>query len=136
MKAFVAVIVVLAVAVVGVGFWQGWFSFKTTTDSGKSHIDLTVNKDKFKQDKEKLKTEISAKFQALKDKLAGLRKNSEGLTGDEKAKADKEIEELKKKHDAVETHLKNLDEATEDKFEDVKKNINSLFDEPKGGTGK
>jgi hypothetical protein len=55
-----------------------------------------VNEEKLRQDKEKLKDKAAEKSRAMKDKLAGLRETAEGLSGEEKAKADKEIEELKK----------------------------------------
>lgn len=45
MKKLLAVLAVLAIVLVAVAFWRNWFSVGTTPDSGKTHIDLTVNKD-------------------------------------------------------------------------------------------
>jgi hypothetical protein len=56
MKKLLVVLVVLVIAVPAVGFWRGWFTFDTAKDDGKLHLELTVNKEKFKQDKEKLKS--------------------------------------------------------------------------------
>lgn len=136
MKALLAVVALLVVAVVGVGFWQGWFSIQTTKEDGKAHANLTVDKEKFKQDKDKLKAKAAEKYKALKDKVASLREKSKGLSGEEKAKADKEIEDLSKRHDALEAKMKELDEAGEEKFEGVKQGLAGELDDHEAGTGK
>ena len=126
----------VAIAVVAVGFWRDWFTVETTKEDGKTHVDLTVNKEKFKQDKEKLKAQAAEKSRAMKEKIAGLREKSKGLSGEEKAKADKEIDELSKKHESLEGKLKDLDEAGEDKFEELKRGITSAIEEHTPSTGK
>jgi hypothetical protein len=132
MKNLLVLIVVVVIAGVGIAFWRGWFTFETKKEDGKVHIDLTVNKEKFKQDKEKLKETATAKSKEMKDKLASLRDKSKGLSGQEKAKADKEIEELSKKHESLDAKIKELENAGEDKFEQLKKSI----EEDHPGTGK
>jgi hypothetical protein len=136
MKKLLAVLVVVAIALVAVGVWQQWFAVGTTKEDGKTHVDLTVNTEKFKQDKEKFKEEAAGKAKALKDKLAGLREKSKGLSGEEKAKADKEIDEVSKKHESLEADLKKLEEAGEDKFEELKKSIKNKIEEQTHGTAK
>jgi hypothetical protein len=54
MRGLLIVLVVIAVIVVGVGFYQGWFSFSSGSDGDKGHITLELNKDKFEQDREKV----------------------------------------------------------------------------------
>jgi hypothetical protein len=128
-KKLVALIVVLVIAGVAVAFWRGWFAFETSKDDGKVHVDLTVNKEKFKQDKEKLKEKVAEKSKAMKDKLAGLREKAKGLSGEEKARADKEIGDLSRKHESLEAKIKDLDEAGEEKFEELKKSITGAIEE-------
>jgi len=56
MKRLFFLLVLVAAAVVAVGFYQGWFSVVTsTTPDGKQNINLTVDKDKIKSDEAKLK---------------------------------------------------------------------------------
>jgi hypothetical protein len=129
MKKLLAMIVVLVIAVVAVAFWRGWFTFETAKDDGKVHVDLTVDKEKFKQDKEKLKERATEKSKAMKEKLAGLREKANGLSAEEKAKADKELEELSRKHQAPEAKIKDLDEAGAEKFDELKKSIAGAIDE-------
>jgi len=135
-KKLLALIVVLVIAGVAVAFWRGWFTFETSKDDGKVHVDLTVDKEKFKEDRAKLKEKAAEKSKAMKEKLAGLREKAKGLSAEEKGKADKEIEELSRKHEALEAKLKDLDEAGEEKWEELKKSIAGALEEHPPGTGK
>jgi chaperonin cofactor prefoldin len=65
-----------------------------------------------------------------------MREKSKGLSGEEKVKADKEIDELSKKHESLESKIKDPEEAGEDKFEDLKKSIAGAIEEHSPGTGK
>jgi hypothetical protein len=129
MKTFVAVVVVLVIAVVGLGFWLGWFDVKTTKEGEKVHVDLNINKEKFQKDREKFQAEAAEKYKAMTDKLAGLREKSKGLSGDEKAKADKEIDDLTKKRESLGDKIKALEEASEEKFQELKKSITGTWEE-------
>jgi hypothetical protein len=55
---FVAVLLVLIMGMVAIGFYRGWFALSSNgpdTGSGKVNINLTVDPDKAKQDAEKVK---------------------------------------------------------------------------------
>jgi DNA anti-recombination protein RmuC len=131
MKKTLIALAVLLVLGVAVGFWQGWFKFeKTQTDEGKPAFQVSVDKDKFKQDKERLKKAASAKSQAWKERLAHLRNKVKGQSGEEKTKTEKEIEDLDKKHQTLESKLKDIDDAAEDKLENVQKDVNTLLEDP------
>ncbi len=58
-RLFVALIVIAAVFV-GLGFYLDWFNISTgnTAGSGKSSIDLTIDKDKMKSDAKDAKEKI------------------------------------------------------------------------------
>jgi hypothetical protein len=86
-----------------------------------------------KQDKEKLKKAAGERSQALKARLAGLRNKSKGLSGQEKAQADREIEDLAKKQEALDARLKDIDEATADKFDGLKKDLTSALEDTAKG---
>ena len=121
---------VVVVALVGVAWWQGWFKFeKSETEGGQTHVGIAVNKEKFQQDRDKLKKAAADRSKALKDRLAHLRDKAKGLTGADKEKAEKEIDALSKKHEALEAKVKDLDGVAEDKFEALKKDVEGHLQE-------
>lgn len=130
-KALFGLIVLLVVGV-AVAYWQGWIKFqKTETDEGKPRLQITVDKEKFQQDKEKLKKAAGEKSKDWKERLADLRKKAEGQSGEEKTKTEKEIEALNKKKQELEAKLKEIEEAGGDKVEDAQKKLNTLLEELK-----
>jgi len=53
MKKLFALLIVLALCVVGFGFYRGWFALSSSssdTDSNKVNVNLTVDRDKVKAD--------------------------------------------------------------------------------------
>ena len=103
MKKLLIVVLVLVVAIGVLGYWRGWFS---VIKEGK--VDVQVDPAKFKQDKEAFSKTVGEKAKAMKDQVAGLWKKSEGLTGDDKAHAQKELGELKDRHNRLEQQIKEL----------------------------
>jgi hypothetical protein len=130
---FLIPLLVVAVAVVAVGFWRGWFEMGGERDEGKVEANLNVNVGKFKEDKEKFKKTLSEKAKAMKNKLASLKDKSKGLSGEAKAKAEKEHEALTKKYQELENKMKDVENSREEKFDDVRKSIAGAFDEDKPG---
>lgn len=130
MKKLLAAAVVLVVAFGAVAWWQGWLKFeKTKTDDGKTHVGVVLNKEKFQKDRDKLKKATADRSKGLKDQLAHWRDKAKGLTGAEKEKADKKIDALTKKHEALESKMKDLDGVSEDKFEALKKDVEGALQE-------
>ena len=124
MKKLLVVVLVLVVAVGALGYWRGWFS---VTKEGK--VDVQVDPAKFKQDKEAFSKTVGEKAKAMKDQVASLWKKSEGLTGDDKAHAEKELGELEKKHDRLEQQIKELEDAGQDRFESIKQDLSKTLEE-------
>jgi len=57
MKTIMKVLVVLAVCVVVLGFYRGWFSLSSSgsdAEAGKVNVSLTVDPDKMKDDADKV----------------------------------------------------------------------------------
>jgi len=53
MRRIIGVLILLALCVVGFGFYRGWFSLSSSssdTDSNKVNVNLTVDRDKVKAD--------------------------------------------------------------------------------------
>jgi cell division protein FtsX len=62
MKRLLAVVVVLALLVIGVGFYRGWFAVSQTdpeTGGNKVNVNLTVDKDKMQEDAEAVKKQAA-----------------------------------------------------------------------------
>jgi hypothetical protein len=124
MKNFVILLLVVAVAAGGLGYYRGWFS---VTNDGK--VGVQVDAAKFKQDKEAFTKSVSTKTKAMKEQVTHLWTKSEGLTGDEKAHAQKELSELKLQHDRIESRLRELDEVGESNFDTTRQDLNRTLDE-------
>jgi len=116
MKKLVIFLLVVVVVVGGVGYWRGWFGVDPNAG-------LKGNPEKFKKDRDELSKTFSAKAKAMKESLAKLLKKSEGLLGEEKTSAKKELQELEAKHEKLVSQIKELEEAGEDKFADIKQDL-------------
>ena len=68
MKRFIAVVAVVALLVIGVGFYRGWFAVSSSEgdkSSNKVNVNLTVDGDKIEEDAEAVKnktTELTGKI--------------------------------------------------------------------------
>ena len=61
MKALFVVLVLIAVGVVGFGFYQGWFNLSSDKSDSKSNATFTYDGDKVKGDVEKTKEKMKSK---------------------------------------------------------------------------
>lgn len=121
MKKLLIFFLVLILAVGALGYWRGWFSV--------SNQGVQTDAEKFKLDKEEFSKSAGEKATALKDQVASLWKKTEGLTGDDKAHAEKELAELEKKHERLEKQLKELADAGQDRFGTIKRDIAQSLEE-------
>jgi uncharacterized protein YdeI (BOF family) len=74
MKALLVVLVVLVLFVAGIaglGFYRGWFSFASDSADAKSNITLTVDQDKFQEDRKAATESVQGLGRQAKDKVAG-----------------------------------------------------------------
>jgi hypothetical protein len=68
MKRLIAVVVLIALLVIGVGFYRGWFTVSSSDadkPSNKVSVNLTVDRDKIEEDAEAVKiktTELTGKI--------------------------------------------------------------------------
>jgi hypothetical protein len=122
-------LVLLLLAVGIVGYQRGWFEFGAENTDGTSRAAVTLRKDKFKEDKEKLRQFASDKLAAVQEKLNSTRARSKDLTGAAKVKADKEIEDLTTKKKELETKVKAIEQVTEDKIDSVQKDFEDALKE-------
>jgi len=113
MKNLLLLVLVLVVAIGAVGYWRGWFS--VTSD--------------FQRDKEAFSKTVSEKTSAMKDKIADLWKKTEGRKDADNAQLQKELGELKTKHERLEQQIKELDAAGKDKFDSLKQDLSKNLEE-------
>jgi nitrogen fixation-related uncharacterized protein len=74
-KGFLIFLFVVAIAVVGLGFYRGWWSVSSTKDAdNKVHIDLTVNKDKLSEDEKAALKKVQSVEPTARDKAPGTEK--------------------------------------------------------------
>jgi hypothetical protein len=129
MKKLIGWLLVFALVVGGVGYWRGWFVFSKTEDNdSKTNLNVTVNKDKYREDKAAFLKAAREKLKELKETVEGMRSKSKDKTPEEKARADKEIQELEKKHQSLDAKLKEADKAAEETFEGTKADLNRALD--------
>ena len=82
MKKLIAVLIVLVLLFVGVGFYRGWFALsKSIPDAGdnKVNVNLTVDGDKMQEDAEAVKKKAAE----LKEKVTGGEKNPDDAATDQ-----------------------------------------------------
>jgi hypothetical protein len=124
MKNLIIALVVIAIAVAGVGYWRGWYTF------GDKQHPIVFDKDKFKKDKEAWKTGIADKYKSLKTKIAGKKDKIKESKGEEKARLEKELEDLEKREKAIEAKLKQIDSTEVDEtFNDLKMEVTKDLEE-------
>jgi hypothetical protein len=58
MGTFITVLVLIAAVVAGLGFYLGWFKLSSQHDKTRPDVTLSVNKDKFAADKDKVVDKI------------------------------------------------------------------------------
>jgi hypothetical protein len=119
MRTLIAIVLVVLVAVGVLAYWQGWFT--VTREEGGFRV--KVDPEKFKKDRAAFGKAAREKTKAARDRIAGLWKKTEGLTGDEKARAEKELSELEQKHELLEKQIRKLDEAGEDQLEGIRQDL-------------
>jgi hypothetical protein len=71
MKRLLIVLVLLVAAVIGLGFYQGWFHFSMSGTDGRTNATLTVDQEKIEADKEQAKKKVQELEQKVKEKTSG-----------------------------------------------------------------
>jgi hypothetical protein len=69
MKTLFAIAVALAIAVVTLGFYRGWFQLSTDTANPRPNATISVDKDKIHEDEQKTKDNIRHFGQEAKEKV-------------------------------------------------------------------
>jgi hypothetical protein len=142
MRAFIVIVLLVAVGIGVTGFVRGWFSFSTSSDGETAGITGTIDRGKVKQDRDA----ALALFQSARDKYqqqadTDLKAMDRGMA-DLKAKAktgrdvtkdsmNETIVALDKKTEAARTELQGLKSATTENWEGLKTHFGASMTELK-----
>ena len=72
MKRLCSLLVVVGACIVGLGFYQGWFHVGSNKADGKSNVTLSMDTDKFQEDKQTAEEKVQDVENKIKDKVTGL----------------------------------------------------------------
>jgi hypothetical protein len=82
MKRLLFVLVLVVVGIIGLGFYQGWFHVGSDKADGKSNLTLSVDTDKFQEDRKSAVAGVQNLGHKAEDKVAG--KSHDGKSHDGK----------------------------------------------------
>jgi hypothetical protein len=71
MKRLLLVVVLVGAGVVGLGFYRGWFQIGSDKADGKSNLTLSVDTEKFQEDRKTAVAEVQDLGHQIKDNVAG-----------------------------------------------------------------
>jgi hypothetical protein len=71
MKRLFFLILLIGAGVIGLGFYRGWFQVGSDSADGKSNLTLSVNKEKFQDDKKEAEADVQGLEHKAKEKVAG-----------------------------------------------------------------
>jgi len=69
MKRLLAVLLILILVVIGIGYYRDWFSVRSGTDDKSVHIEVTVDKEKVREDEERAHQKLKQVEGEMSDKL-------------------------------------------------------------------
>jgi hypothetical protein len=78
MKGLMIGLVLVAIGVVSLGFYRGWFTLSSNKDAEKSNVTLTVDQEKFKEDKGAVVEKVTDVGDQVKDAVGSEQKTVEG----------------------------------------------------------
>jgi hypothetical protein len=71
MKRLFFVLVLVGAGIVGLGFYQGWFHIGSDKADGKSNVTLSMDTDKFQEDRKTAQDKVQDVGNKIKDKVTG-----------------------------------------------------------------
>jgi hypothetical protein len=117
MGRFLGFLLALVVIVVALGVYLDWFHFGKSTDSSHVNLNVTVDKDKIAQDKEKAERKLGEMGRDIKKTGENVARD---IRGEPKAPPADATSQARSKLDAVEVRLGELKAQIAQKSEDTK----------------
>jgi len=140
MRAFIVIVLLLAVGIAVTGFALGWFTFSAPTQDGKRDLTVTVDSNKLKQDRDTVfgwfrtsrdefqkKTETS--LQGMDRTLDEFKAKAKTADAETKEQMNAAITELDKKTQVARAELKELGGSTKEGFDAIKARLTASMDD-------
>ena len=122
-------ILFLALVVVGIAAWRGWFTWGKNPE-GK--MEVTGHIDKFKADRESLMKSTGEAYTKIKDKITGKEAAAKSAKTEDLTFINKEIETLKKQLADAEEAKKKAEEAKDESgLKGLDESVKKLLENPK-----
>jgi hypothetical protein len=82
MRGLLALCVLLVIAIAVVGYYRDWFTVASTNDNQKTNIQVTVDKEKIKEDEQRAKEKLQKMGSQIKEEAGKIsEKVKEGTKG-------------------------------------------------------
>jgi hypothetical protein len=156
MRAFIVIVLLLAVGIGITGFALGWFTFSTAPNEEKRDLTLTVDPEKMKKDRDAFtalfykKTDATptvegktdrAEFQkqaetrltAMDRNLDDLKVKAKTAGSETKDAMNREIGDLNQRTEAAREELKELRSASHERYESMRTRVETALNELKDG---
>jgi septal ring factor EnvC (AmiA/AmiB activator) len=144
MRAFIVLVLLLAVGIAITGFALGWFSFSTSSNDGKSGLTVTVDPNKIKQSRDSVlgmfhasrdtfQKQTETRLQGMDRNLDELKAKSKTASAETKEQLNQSIDDLGNKMQVARAELKELGTATQEGYEAVKTRLSASMEDLKRG---
>ena len=133
MKNLLILVVIVAIGVGATGYALGWFKGSTLSTKDKTDVTVTVDKEKWRQDRDAFQKQAEAKLKDLDQSIDELKTKSKSATAEAKVQYDEAISALSKQATAARAEIRELGDATQDRWESVKTRLSASLDDLKNG---
>jgi predicted nucleic acid-binding Zn-ribbon protein len=138
MRAFVVIMLFLAVAVAATGYALGWFQFSTSLAEQKRDLTVTVDRDKVKADRDAVTAasddagqkdrthflqRAESRFKALESRVTELQDKAKHGRAVTKDKINLAIDDLARKTAAARVELRELNTANDERWDALKTRV-------------
>ncbi len=129
MKGFLVVVVILAIGIGAVGYTQGWFKGSVASSKDQTDVTVSVNKEKWRQDRDAFHKQTETRLKDLDQSMDDLKTKAKSATADAKVHYDQAISDLGKQTAAAREDIREMNAATQDRWESIKTRLNASLDD-------
>lgn len=133
MKNLLILLVIVAVGIGATGYALGWFKGTTLSTRDKTDVTVTVDKDKWRQDRDAFQKQAEARLKDLDQSIDELKTKSKSATAEAKVQYDEAISTLSKKAATTREEIRELGDVTQDRWESTKTRLSASLDDLKNG---
>ena len=113
MRALLVLIIIVAIIAGVVGYQRGWFTFTTASHDGKSDVNVTVNKEQWRKDRDEYLQEAKDRLKKLEQQLDELKAKAKNSTGSSRDSINQTVDELNKQYQTAKEEVRELGNSAE-----------------------